>query len=645
MANGDVSSKLEEFQDLLSISDLVSDALRSVGWLFVRGLSFIIDGLEQITNDILLLKTFFNNPQVVEFVQTIQPFLYVILAGSFLFTGYLMIFQKKFDREGFLINLFITLLVLGLLSPTMIKTSEFTDIAIASLNQDGMYKNQDHTLSQSVLQKNVHDLVEYDKTAFKDTKIKNPNSIPASQIKNIDINDVFDSDEYRLSKEGEDIAQNKLAWNGKEMTETELDQSGVEWNNQYYYRYHPNWLTILVTLGVMGFTLFSIAYKLARLSFELAFNYVLAILVAPADLHSGQKTKKVIQSILNTFLVIILIFVSIKLYTIGTAYLADTLDGLAYLIALIAFSAALIDGPNMVERLFGIDAGLKRGWGVALGAYAVGKGTAKVGARVAGQTMKMASRPATPSVSEAASTKLPPNPPPNSGTTASRPNRSPESVPTPSQAQERTSRSAGPENQQIESVEMPVHDAAQEAQTAASPESAPHRPDAVAQATPVTSTSQSTLSATRSKTPDSPMNERNVNSSDAFESPETSGSSQPVSPSVETSTVNRKPITSSVDSTPFDKTMTGASAHSVGTTENVSPSVTLSSSSGGSPSISESPQETSSGTQRQRKSIYQTLETTTQKELKHVEQAQTRVTQESFRVYSTDVPRPDPKKE
>ncbi|WP_449402564.1 hypothetical protein [Exiguobacterium artemiae] len=153
MANGDVASKLEEFQDLLSISDLVSDALRSVGWLFVRGLSFIIDGLEQITNDILLLKTFFNNPQVVEFVQTIQPFLYVILAGSFLFTGYLMIFQKKFDREGFLINLFITLLVLGLLSPTMVKTSEFTDTAITSFNQDGMYENQDHTLSQSVLQK------------------------------------------------------------------------------------------------------------------------------------------------------------------------------------------------------------------------------------------------------------------------------------------------------------------------------------------------------------------------------------------------------------------------------------------------------------------------------------------------------------
>lgn len=644
MANGDLASKLEEFQDLLSISDLVRDALRSIGWLLVRGLSFIIDGLEQITNDILLIKSFFNNPQVVEFVQTIQPFLYVILAGSFLFTGYLMIFQKKFDREGFLINLFITLLVLGLLSPTMIKTSEFTDKAITNINQDGVYENRDHTLSQSVLQKNVHDLVEYDKTAFKDTKIKIPNSIPASQIKNIDINDVFDSDEYRLSKEGEDISQNKLAWNGKKMTETELDQGGVEWNNQYYYRYHPNWLTILVTLGVMGFTLFSIAYKLARLSFELAFNYVLAILVAPADLHSGQKTKKVIQSILNTFLVIILIFVSIKLYTIGTAYLADTLDGLAYLIALIAFSAALIDGPNMVERLFGIDAGLKRGWGVALGAYAVGKGTAKVGARVAGQTMKRTSRPTTPSASEAASTKLPPNPPPNGGIPTGRPDRSSDSVPFRSQAQERTSRPTGQENQRIESTDLSTHDMNSESPTATtSKESMPRRSDDVSPQSLATTPPSSQIPVAQAKVPDRSMKEQPVTSPNAFTTSETTVASQPTSSSKQP-IGSRAPSPTSVHSGSTSDMKSNVLAHSSNTPEDETPTISSSGASNSSPYINES-QETSSGTQRQRKSIYQTLETTTQKELKHVEQTQTRVTSESSRMYSTDVPRLNPKKE
>ena len=300
----------------------------------------------------------------------------------------------------------------------------------------------------------------------------------------------------------------------------------------------------------------------------------------------------------------------------------------------------------MGERLFGIDAGLKRGWGVALGAYAVGKGTAKVGARVAGQTMKMSSRPAAPSVSEAASTKLPPNPPPNGGTPASRPDRSPESVPTSSQAQERTSRPVGQENQRVESTDEAMYDTELKSGTAAaSPGFVPHRPNSVAQAKPVPSTSQSTIPATQPKMSNMSSNEQQITLPDELEAPEMPTTSHQVTQSPQTSEVNRKPVTPSADSTPFDKTPTSASAHSVETTENVSPSVTLSSSSGGSPSISESSQETSSGTQRQRKSIYQTLETTTQKELKHVEQTQTRVTQESSRMYSTDVLRLDPEKE
>nr|WP_235263523.1 hypothetical protein [Exiguobacterium aurantiacum] len=250
-------------------------------------------------------------------------------------------------------------------------------------------------------------MIEHDSKNFDAATGESLNAIPTELIDNIRINEIFDKNNYDLSATGNKLAESYILWNGKETSLGKLDQGGVEWNNQYYYRYQPNWLTIFVTLGIMGFTLFSIAYKLARLSFELAFNYVLAILVAPADLHSGQKTKKVIQSILNTFLVIILIFVSIKLYTIGTAYLAETLDGFAYLIALIAFSVALIDGPNMVERLFGIDAGLKRGWGVALGAYAAGKGVTSAGAHAVSKVARFAQgEPKMPSLHEAATTRM-----------------------------------------------------------------------------------------------------------------------------------------------------------------------------------------------------------------------------------------------
>ncbi|WP_051545908.1 pLS20_p028 family conjugation system transmembrane protein [Exiguobacterium marinum] len=415
MADSDLITKLQEYEDVLQISSMVNDALRSMGWILVRGLSVLIDGLESITNQILLTNTFFNNDQVVEFVLTIQPFLYVLLAGSFLLTGYLLIFQKKFERESFLINLFITLLILGLLSPTMSQIQEFSDEAIAEIGTDSLYDGE-ASLSESILKRNVHDLIEHDSKNFDAATGESLNAIPTELIDNIRINEIFDKNNYDLSATGNKLAESYILWNGKETSLGKLDQGGVEWNNQYYYRYQPNWLTIFVTLGIMGFTLFSIAYKLARLSFELAFNYVLAILVAPADLHSGQKTKKVIQSILNTFLVIILIFVSIKLYTIGTAYLAETLDGFAYLIALIAFSVALIDGPNMVERLFGIDAGLKRGWGVALGAYAAGKGVTSVGAHAVSKVARAAQgAPKMPSLHEAATTRMDSNTVPQNG--------------------------------------------------------------------------------------------------------------------------------------------------------------------------------------------------------------------------------------
>nr|WP_215148885.1 hypothetical protein [Exiguobacterium sp. s91] len=517
----------------------------------------------------------------------------------------------------------------------MKQLNDFTDQAVNQVKIGSLFGSEKETISETILKENLNDLVAYDKNGFENyTENDVKNNIPTKLIKGLQINEVFDSNKLDVSTTGSKLSKSFILWDGSEEVLDELDQSGLDWNNQYYYRYHPNWLTILVTLGVMGFTLFSIAYKLARLSFELAFNYVLAILVAPADLHSGQKTKKVIQSILNTFLVIILIFVSIKLYTIGTAYLADTLDGLAYLIALIAFSAALIDGPNMVERLFGIDAGLKRGWGVALGAYAVGKGTAKVGARVAGQTMKRTSRPTTPSASEAASTKLPPNPPPNGGTPTGRPDRSSDSVPVRSQAQERTSRSTGQENQRIESTDLSTHDTNSESPTATtSKESMPRRSDDVSPQSSATTPPSSQTSVAQPKMPDGSMKEQLTTSADAFNTSETTVASQPISPS-EQPIGSRAPNPSSIHSGSTPDT----------TPKEAAPTSPSSGASNSSPSITES-QETSSGTQRQRKSIYQTLETTTQKELKHVEQAQTHLTSKSSRMYSTDVPRLDPEKE
>ena len=381
MSKEEIAQKLSEFADYLNKADIWTDPFRWIGWVFVQGVSILIDGLEGITDDVLLIKTFFENPEVVSFVASIRPFLYILLAFNLLFVGYLLIFQKKFDREGIAVNLFIALAVVALLGSGMTRANEFTDEAIDAVKAGPIYESDKNaTLADTIIKQNVTDLLMFDKNGWKTTDLDVPNEFKASQSRKIDIKQRFVKDDLKkldiaISADSEEISRNYLlVGEGSAEKIAEFDQGGLmKWNNTGYYRYDVNWLTLLTTLVVIGFTLFSIAFKLARLAFEMTFNYVLATIVAPADIHDGQKTKKILQSILNTFIVIILIFISMKIYTMGTSYLSDRLDGIAYLIALIAFSVAVIDGPNMVERLFGIDAGLKSGWGVLAGAYAGAK--------------------------------------------------------------------------------------------------------------------------------------------------------------------------------------------------------------------------------------------------------------------------------
>lgn len=397
MSDEELAKKLLEFADYLHESTMITDVFRWLAWAFVRGMAAIIDGLETVTNDVLLIKVFFQNEDVLNFLLTIRPLLWGLFAISLVCAGYLMIFQRKISAEIVAVNILFSVAVLTALTSTMTQVNDITDDAIAftkngtaqtisnengqtaianSDTQANLYGNS--SMSDSIIKRNVIDLVMFDKANWSTTELEQKNSFEEKKARYLDAEQKFDADklediDIELSKDGKDISEHYLALGIENEAAVKFDQSGLKYNNEYYYRYHVDWLTILTTFAVVAFTLFSIAYKIARLSFELAFNHILAMLVAPADLHDGQKTKKILQEILQAFIVITLVFVAMKLYLFGTAFLADRLEGMAYLIALIAFSVAVVDGPNIVERMFGIDAGLKSGWGVVATTYAAVK--------------------------------------------------------------------------------------------------------------------------------------------------------------------------------------------------------------------------------------------------------------------------------
>ncbi|MEC1071379.1 pLS20_p028 family conjugation system transmembrane protein [Priestia megaterium] len=388
MKDEEILKKLHEFSEYLDVGNILTYLLRKLGWGCIQVLSFLVDGLEGITDSVLGVKSFFNSPDIQDFITKIQPFLYVLLAFSFLYIGYMLIIQKKVNREQIMINIFISMAVLLLLNTSMLKADKFTDQAIEAVDL-----NEKGTVSEKIIKSNLTDVAQFDLTKWKSPELKEPNKVPQKNIMMIDITEKIDGDfkvneKDTISDEGTDILTHKAAVtpDGKDGV-VKLDNGWFDFFPELYYRWSWNFWTIAISLFVIGMTLLFTSIKLAKLCYELGFNAILAQLVAPADVADGQKLKAVLKNILNTFLVTIMIFISMKVYLMGTVFISDKLEGIPYLIALIAFSIAVVDGPIMCERLFGIDAGLKSGWGALAGGFAMAKGL-ESGINMMGRTAK-----------------------------------------------------------------------------------------------------------------------------------------------------------------------------------------------------------------------------------------------------------------
>ncbi|PGN47357.1 hypothetical protein CN966_31370, partial [Bacillus cereus] len=376
MKDEEILKVLESFSDYLQVGDIVNYVLRWLGWFLIVGLSLVVDALEGVTDAILGIKGFFNSPEIQNFVDMLYPLFVVLLAISFLYIGYMFIMNKQMNRSQIIINIFVTLSVLCLLSTGMTKVDKFTDDAIAVVKSE-----QKGSLSDEIIKKNITDIAVIDQNGWKKKEDMNPkNNIPEKNIRQIDITEKIDEDfeftkDKDLSDNGKKILKNKRVMDALGVASlAELKDGWFDFFPEKYYRWHWNFWNIFFTLLITGATLLLVSIKLARLFYELAFNYLLANILAPADVANGQKLKAVLSNILNIFIATIMIFLSLKLYIMGTAFLHDKLNGVPYLIALAAFSMAVLDGPAVVERLFGIDIGLKSSWGMLAGGFALGKG-------------------------------------------------------------------------------------------------------------------------------------------------------------------------------------------------------------------------------------------------------------------------------
>ena len=372
---------------ILTITGVVNHCFRWLGWGAIEVLASVVNGIEEAVNKIYTLNNFFQSNEINSLIDRYKPIMWAIFAISLLVLGYKIMLNKKRDRQSIPTNILFSLIVVMALPMMMVQMNKITDMVVRDTKSE-------YTSSANLLVKDaLYDLYALDRNDFDFSK---KNNIPDSNIFNIHINEDFKVDS---DTKNEKIFKYKIEMlpSGK-TDEVKLEKNWIAMDENYY-RYNIDFIPVIISLLTTGITLLCVGFKVAKLIYELAFKKLFAIIFAFADIEDDNKRlKAILKDILASFIIIMLTAILLKLYVLFNAWLSTVVTStdigigftsgtLAKLIFQISVSFAVIDAPNLVERILGIDAGLKSGFNTMMGAYAgaksiwgAGKAAAKMGA-------------------------------------------------------------------------------------------------------------------------------------------------------------------------------------------------------------------------------------------------------------------------
>lgn len=357
----DVLQTLLDNQNLFStFSNMVISFFRIIGWWIIRGLASLNKGLEDALNILFENLNFFGTPEVGfgedggGLYRSLMPLFWALLTVGLIIVGFLLMTNRLKNKVNIPTNLVLTI-VLVLAMPTILNTlSAITQAAVGAFGSETSYMD-------TLVRDNVTDLAYLDQNNFSPSSIENKNNFPDNgRVPVWAIIDAAETMDYNECN-NKDVFRNQLVVdsNGNYSLEENANKNflGIEFLDKLYYRYQINWTVLLVSNLMYLVALLFMGIKTGRYIFDIAFSGIFLMLVSPLDISSGQRTKKIIDEIINLFAAIIMTVLLLRIYGMAMSF-SSHLPWLPALILQIAFSIALVGGPNIVQKILGVDIGV-----------------------------------------------------------------------------------------------------------------------------------------------------------------------------------------------------------------------------------------------------------------------------------------------
>lgn len=363
--------------------------LRELKWDILIGLSRIIDGIYEGISVVIKRIGFANSDNVQSLVSSYKGIMFGLLIISFTVLSFYLFFRTADRSKNILTNIIICGLVISffpLMTNQLIKyTSSVSTAIIESGYEEATAKSNYNNvtgkgsdgkgssgISSVVIASNIVDLeMVKDKGKSKVCwrKKGNPSGYIDGSIilgkawRNIDITTTMD-----------DSAPYDQRFDGADYKDLPSIIGSIGKGN--YYRFQIiSWLDMFVVMLMLVAVLGLVLLKIGILIFEAGYSEVYIPFIVVTDLVEGQRTKESIKHFIAIFATIILCVMLLGLFFVGFGWVGNMFADHPYirLVMYLALGWLAINGPDLIERITGIDVGIQSGYRAMMGAVAAGK--------------------------------------------------------------------------------------------------------------------------------------------------------------------------------------------------------------------------------------------------------------------------------
>lgn len=397
VSDDEIARIIYENKEFFVQNGIFQDGFRWVGWKIVGGLRWMANSAQELYRHSLGLADFTSYEGLTDWISTIEVVCVAIMAVSIMWFGInLVVNHKKVN------NIVHAIMIAGLcicaLTEIMIRTNGAVRCFCREL--------QTRSMADSVINNNLYDLIYIDDcvgleniSSDAESLVEYHYGVFGFDFDSIDINEVINYDSSYISSEASDILSEQVTYFyaykpgealGYEMTDV---YNGWGWNsgddddwfNEFYYRYHTTGFPIVVSLLSIIIVYLCVSYRTARIFWELPLKRILALFYAH-DVTGTQKTLKILGSIKDSYIILMVCGISLKMFSIYETFLSEKYpdNPFVYCMLLIFGAFAVIDGPTLVQALTGEDAGLQTAFQRVVSVYQGGKGKAKGAFHMAG---------------------------------------------------------------------------------------------------------------------------------------------------------------------------------------------------------------------------------------------------------------------